>query len=341
MARIGIRDVAAHAGVAVGTVSHFLNHPDRVSPEKAERIQAAILTLGYVPSQAGRQLRTGVSNVLGYLVPDVSNPHFAEIAEGVEQRAAELGFTVFLANSHRDPTREDAYLRTFEQYRVRGLIVASYSPIEERLAVLRNRGTPSILVGQTARTPAQASVSVDDVDGGRQAAEHLLSLGVRRLAFVGGPLTVPQVADRLAGASMAVRRNGQAALEVIGVDDRTLAGGRAIGEAIFARPPEQRPEGIFAVNDLVALGILQVLSARGVSVPQEVAIVGYDDTEFAQASLVPLTSIHGSQQGLGRIVVDRLMDVIEERAVGSLHHVTPPQLMPRESTTGFHNALAQ
>jgi DNA-binding LacI/PurR family transcriptional regulator len=184
MARVGIRDVAALSGVAVGTVSNFLNHPDRVSADKAQRIRYAIDSLGFVPSNAGRQLRLGVSSVIGYIAPDVSNPYFAEIAESVERRASERGVTVFLANSHRSEERENSYIQVFEQHRVQGLLMSSHVPVEDRLAQVRKRGTPSVLVGQRARSSDQPSVSLDDVSGGRQAMRHLLEVGCRRIAFV-------------------------------------------------------------------------------------------------------------------------------------------------------------
>jgi LacI family transcriptional regulator, galactose operon repressor len=335
MARMGIRDVAALAGVAVGTVSHYLNHPDKVSDEKALRIRQAIDALGFVPSNAGRQLRLGVSTVIGYIAPDVSNPHFAEIAESVERRASDLGVSVFLANSHRSREREDAYLRVFEQHQVRGLLVASHLPIEERLATVRSRGTPSVLVGQAAHSPEQPSVSVDDVEGGRQTLRHLLEVGCRRIAFVGGPLDIPQVAGRLSGAGEVVRESGAASLEVIDTPDRTIRGGREVGAALLARPADLRPHGIFAVNDLLALGILQVLTAGGVRVPQDVALAGYDDNEFAQASLIPLTTVRGRHEGFGAAVVDLLFEVIENRPVEDPHRVFPPELIVRASTTGF------
>ncbi|GAA1957335.1 LacI family DNA-binding transcriptional regulator [Microbacterium deminutum] len=335
MARVGIREVAAHAGVAIGTVSHYLNHPDKVSIEKAERIQTAIDGLGFVPSNAGRQLRLGVSTVIGYIAPDVSNPHFAEIAESVERRASDLGVSVFLANSHRSREREDAYLRVFEQQQVRGLIVSSHLPIEDRLAAVRGRGTPSVLVGQAARSPDQASVSLDDVSGGRQTIEHLLSVGCRRLAFVGGPLGIPQVADRLAGASEAAGESGSATLEVINAPDRTIRGGREVAAAILRRSPEVRPEGIFAVNDLLALGILQTLSAAGLRVPEEIALAGYDDNEFAEASLIPLTTVKGRHDGFGVAVVDLLFDVMERKSIADPHRVFKPELVVRASTLGF------
>src|SRR5699024_7957388 len=128
VSRVGIRDVAGRAGVGIGTVSNYLNHPERVSPATAQRIAAAIDTLGFVPSQAGRQLRSGTSSVIGYLAPDLSNPYFADIAESVEQGAADRGVSVFFANSHRSRPREDAYLSVFEEHRVLGLLVSSHEP---------------------------------------------------------------------------------------------------------------------------------------------------------------------------------------------------------------------
>lgn len=335
MARVGIREVAALAGVAVGTVSNYLNHPDRVSSDKAQRIRYAIDSLGFVPSNAGRQLRLGVSSVIGYIAPDVSNPYFAEIAESVERRASERGVTVFLANSHRSKEREDAYLEVFEQHQVQGLLVSSHIPIEDRLAQVRKRGTPSVLVGQRARTLEQPSVSLDDVSGGRQAMRHLLETGCRRIAFVGGPLGIPQVADRLAGASEVVRDFGAATLEVIDQPERTVRGGHEVGEALKRRPPEMRPDGIFAVNDLLALGIMQELVLGGIEVPREVAIVGYDDNEFAEASLIPLTSIRGRHEGFGVAVIDLLFDAIAGNDIDDPHRMFEPDLVVRASTEGF------
>ncbi|MFC8680304.1 LacI family DNA-binding transcriptional regulator [Microbacterium ureisolvens] len=328
--RPGIRQVAARAGVAVGTVSAYLNHPDRVSAERARRIGEAIDELGFVPSSAGRQLRLGVSSLIGYLSPDVSNPHFSEIAQEVEYRAERLGMTVFFAHSHGDRDREDAYLEAFEQRQVRGLLVSSFEPIEERLAAMRERGTPSVLVGRRAREASQPSISIDDVSGGRQAAEHLVASGCRRLAFVGGPLPVQQVTDRLAGARQAVAAEPVAGIEVVEVAERSIAAGRAVGAALAARPAAERPDGVFAANDVLALGVLQALAAGGVSVPRDVALVGYDDNEFAEASLIPLTSVRARHEDFGATAVDLLFEAIEHGAVAQ--RVYEPELIVRESS---------
>ncbi|WP_194396638.1 LacI family DNA-binding transcriptional regulator [Microbacterium atlanticum] len=328
--RPGIRQVAARAGVAVGTVSAYLNHPDRVSAERARRIAIAIDELGFVPSIAGRQLRLGVSTLIGYLSPDVSNPHFSEIAQEVEYRAERLGLTVFFAHSHGDRKREDAYLEAFEQRQVRGLLVSSFEPIETRLAAMRERGTPSVLVGRRACDERQPSISIDDVSGGRQAAEHLLANGCRRLAFVGGPLPVQQVADRLDGARQAVERAADGVVEVVEVTERSIAAGRAIGAALAARPAADRPDGVFAANDVLALGVLQALIAGGVAVPRDIAVVGYDDNEFAEASLIPLTSVRAQHADFGATAVDLLFDAIEHGTVAQ--RVFEPELTVRQSS---------
>ncbi|MBB5790106.1 substrate-binding domain-containing protein [Jiangella mangrovi] len=331
MRKIGIRDVALLADVSNGTVSHYLNHPDRVSAEKAERIQRAIDTLGFVPNSAGRQLRLGRSNAIAYLAPDVSNPFFSSIAEGVEKRAAESGLSVFIANTHADRAREDAYLQMFEQHRVRGMLIASYEPIEDRLAQVRSRGTPAVLFGRPVEGTDLPYVAVDEVLGGRLAAQHLIDLGRQRLAFIGGPLGIKQVGDRLQGASDAVRESGSATLEVLNIPDRTIAGGKAVARELLARPVPLRPDGIFAVNDLLAIGILQTLIRGGVRVPDDVALIGYDDIEFAASSIIPISSIRSPHEVFGIAAVDLLLGVIAGDAE-DIEVVYEPELVVRDST---------
>ena len=335
MARVGIREVAALAGVSNGTVSHYINHPERVSQEKQERIQRAIDQLGFVRNNAAWQLRLGRSGTIAYMVPDVSNPFFATIAEGVEQRAAMHDLSVFISNSGRSRAREDAYLDLFEAQRVQGMLVASHDPIEDRLMQIRARGIPSVLVGQHAVSPAQPSVSIDDVAGGYIAARHLLELGRRRLAFVGGPLGIRQVADRFEGAGTAVREAGDATIEVVNVTNRTIADGRDVARSLASRPAALRPDAIFAVNDLTALGLLQGLAAEGIRVPDDVAMVGYDDIEFGESSLIPITSIRPPHEGFGIAAIDLLVNEMAAQPSDAPKQVVfQPELVVRASTRG-------
>lgn len=327
--------MATLAEVSLGTVSHYINHPSKVSPEKRERIQRAIDQLGFVRNNAAWQLRLGRSGTIAYIAPDVSNPFFATIAEGVEQRAATHDLSVFISNSNRSRAREDAYLELFESQRVQGMLVSSHHPIDDRLAQVRGRGIPSVLIGQRGADPLQPSVSIDDVTGGYMAVHHLVELGRRRIAFVGGPLGIRQVADRLEGASSAVREVAGASLEIINGTNRTIAEGREVARAILARPVDARPDAIFAVNDLLALGIMQVLVLGGVQVPTDVAIIGYDDIEFGEASIIPLTTIRAPHEGFGFEAVDLLVNAMAEEPADSPRQIVfQPELIVRASTAG-------
>ena len=332
MRRVGIRDVADLAGVSQGSVSHYLNHPSRLSAEMRVRIQGAIEQLGFVRNNMASQLRMGRSTAIAYLAPDVTNPFFSAIAEGVEQRAAAEGLSVFIVNSHHDRTREDHYLALFEQNRVQGLLVASYEAIEDRLRDIHRRGIPSVIIGQAAMSHAQPSVSVDEVRGGFLAADHLIHIGRRRIAYVGGPMSIHQVHDRYQGASNAVRSTPGVTLEVIPVENRTIADGRLVAESLATRPPAQRPDGVFAVNDLTALGLLQGLVRTDIRVPDDIAIIGYDDIEFGAASLIPLSTIHTPQAGFGIAAMELLIAEMTSAPALERHVVLQPELVIRATS---------
>jgi LacI family transcriptional regulator len=326
--------VASLAEVSLGTVSHYINHPDRVSPEKRERIQKAIDDLGFVRNNAAWQLRIGRSATIAYIAPDVSNPFFATIAEGVERTAAAGGLKLFIANSNSSREREDSYLEMFEAQGVQGMLVASHEPVEDRLTQIRLRGTPSVLMGQKATSPAQPSVSLDEMKGGFLAVRHLIDIGRTRLAYVGGPLSVPQVGERYEGALAAVRESPGVSIEQIDAVERTIAEGREVADQIAARPAGERPDGIFAVNDLMALGLLQTLVVEhGIRVPQDIAIVGYDDTVFGASSIIPLTTVRGPHDSFGPTAVDLLTaEIAGEASEDSKHIVFDPELVIRAST---------
>ncbi len=334
MTTIGLRDVAAHANVSAGTVSNYLNHPDRVAPDTAARIQAAINALGYVGNSAARTLRVGESRTIGHIAFEVGNPFFFDFARGVEERAAEAGFSVLIANSAGSEERESSYIDLFESQRARGILLSPVGRTDNRVANLIERGIPTVLIDRTADTALCSSVSIDDVAGGRLAAEHLLEQGRRRLLFVGGPLTIDTVSDRLVGATQAVERVGGASLEVIDVASRTIAMGRRIGEQIRERRGAERPDGIFAVNDLLAVGILHgLLDDRTIRVPHDIALVGYDDIEFASDAVIPLTSVRRHGELFGRTALDLLQREIAKGPDARHERVVfQPELAARRSS---------
>jgi LacI family transcriptional regulator len=330
---VSIRDVAERAGVSVGTVSNVLNRPDRVSEAVVGRVQEAIRELGYVRNDAARQLRAGRSSSIGLVVLDARNPFFTDVARGAEDAAAEHGVAVLLGDSDEKPEREAAYLDLFEEQRVRGVLVSPLGDIGERLQRLRALGTPVVLVDRIAEDASLSSVSVDDVAGGRTAVAHLLATGRRRIAFVGGPLALRQVADRLAGAREAVATVPGAELEVLEGAALSVLEGRRMGEQLVARPASQRPDAVFTANDLLAVGLLQALVMRGAArVPDDIAIIGFDDIDFAAATVVPLSSIRQPSRLIGQTALGILLEESDDPELAPRQVVFQPELVIRDSS---------
>lgn len=333
MAVVSVKDVAERAGVSVGTVSNVMNHPEKVADAARARVLAAIEELGFIRNDAARQLRDGRSTSIGLVVLDVRNPFFTDIARGAEDRAAQAGLTVLLANSDENPAREAAYVDLFEQQRVHGVLISPLGDITPRLGMLRARGIPAVLVDRAAPDASFSSVSVDDVAGGRMAAEHLIAQGRRRIAFVGGPLQLRQASDRLDGARQAAAEHPDVELRVIEIDALSVIAGRAAGAAIVESA--DRPDAVFAANDLVAMGVLQALMMQGagIRVPQDIALIGYDDIDFASAAVVPLSSIRQPSALIGQTAVEILLEEAADASIAPRQVEFVPELVVRASTS--------
>ncbi|WP_084958080.1 LacI family DNA-binding transcriptional regulator [Thermoactinospora rubra] len=333
MANPSIKEVAQRAGVSVGTVSNVLNRPWIVAPRTRQRVQDTIRELGFVRNEAARHLRAGRSRTVGLVVLDVANPFFIDVARGAEALADEHDTMVVLCNSDGDPHREGRHLDQLEQQRVMGILITPVRTDSPRLRSLVARGTPVVLVDRAAAHGGRCSVSVDDRLGGRLAGTHLVERGHRRIAFVGGPLSIQQVADRLAGVTAAVEEAGGVSLETLEMPTLSVAAGRAAGERIAALPDASRPTAVFCGNDLLALGFLQAMAAQGLRVPHDMAIVGYDDIDFAAAAAVPLSSVRQPRELLGRTAMELLQEEVEDP--GAHRHrqvIFQPDLVVRESS---------
>jgi LacI family transcriptional regulator len=326
-----IKDVATHASVAVGTVSNVLNYPDRVSQRTKERVLRAIDELGFIRNDAARQLRAGQSRTIGLIVLDVGNPFFTSVIRAAEDAAALHGSAVLLGDSGHNASRESNYIDLFQEQRVQGLLISPVGDVTDRLDQLRERGVPTVLVDRLADDNKYSSVSVDDDAGGYLAARHLLDTGRRRLAFVGGPTSVRQVADRLQGAQRAVKEEPDATLEVLDSDGQTVLAGRRVGNMLVERG--DLPDGIFCANDLLALGVMQSLTmTHTLRIPEDIALIGYDDIDFAVSAVVPLSSIRQPTEALGRTAIELLAEEVESENHQHRAVVFTPELVVRRST---------
>lgn len=333
-ANVGIRDVARAAGVSVGTVSNVLNYPDRVSQKTVTKVRATMSEIGFVRNDLARQLRMGRSNAIGLVVGNVANPFFADLAHELEAAAEEAGYTVVIGSSDQNPDRELRYIDLFDEQRVRGLLIVPQHGLTERLARLRATGTPAVLFDSNVESDQVCSVGLDGVAGGYIAVKHLIETGRRRLVVAGGPLS--QISDRVSGASRAAREHPEVTLSIMETSDLTVDEGRKVAERILALRVEDRPDAVFAANDLLAIGLLQTLILdRGLSVPGDIAIVGYDDIDFAASTVVPLTTIRQPRETLARAAL-KLLEEESSGFAGHRHgrHLLQPELIIRASSGG-------
>jgi LacI family transcriptional regulator len=317
-------------------VSNVLNRPGLVSPATRARVEQAMADLGFVRNESARQLRAGTSRTLAYVMLDATNPFFTDVASGIEKTAEAADLSLFMCNSSNSASREQSYLDHLAEQRVQGILVTPVDPESSSLDEVMQRGIPLVVVDRTRSRLDLCSVSVDDVLGGRLAVEHLVDRGHRRVAYVGGPTSIGQVRDRWDGAHLAWREAALPDEDLVRLTTASLTveEGRRAGERLLGLPTKRRPTAAFCANDLLALGLLQHLITSGRRVPEDLAIVGYDDIDFAAAAAVPLSSVRQPRQLLGARAADLLLD--ETSNPGHRHEqvVFTPELVARTSTHG-------
>lgn len=335
---VTIRDVAAAAGVSPSTVSRALTMPGLVNAQTRERVQAAADRLAYSPNRAARGLITGRTGNLGLVVPDLSNPFFAGIAKGIQTRAREQDHAVFVADTDEDPAAEARVAAALGR-QVDGLILCSARMSD---AELRTIGARSRLVLLNRRVPDVPAVTVANADGMRQAVAHLAALGHRRVAFVAGPASSWSNTERSAGLVAAAAESRVELLQT-GHFAPQFSGGVAAADLVVA----SGATAVIAYNDVVALGLLSRLAARGIRVPDDVSVVGCDDIPMSSMTHPALTTVQLPKEQAGRAGVDLLLSLLRDQhephdrhdpqqshgaEEGSPHRELPTQLIVRGTT---------
>ncbi len=329
-----IREVAARAGVSLGTVSNVLNHPEVVAETTRLRVLAAIKELGFVRNGSAHQLRTGGSQYIGLIVLDIANPFFTEVARGAEDAANEAGYVVILCNSDDSQEKELRYLHVMEEQRTAGILITPVHDDTEYLQRLRQQEIAVVLLDRPAYSHGLCSVAVDDILGGELATRHLLELGHRRIAFVSGPVSIRQCAERRAGMSRAIeaaRLNPEQVIIDIPASAQNANAGEKCIEALLNQV--NKPTATFCANDLLALGVMRGLLQRGYKIPEEMALIGYDDIEFARSLSPALSSVRQPKYLLGYTATEQLLNEINDVE----HHqhkqiLYQPELIIRAST---------
>jgi LacI family transcriptional regulator len=327
-----MKEVARAAEVSVATVSHVINGTRFVSTELADRVHEAMRTLGYTPDATARSLRVRRTQTIGLVIPDNSNPFFAELAQVIEEEGFEAGYTTILGNSTEQADRERRYVQTLVSKRVDGLIAALSREDDGTLErILEPAGIPVIVIDRDVKLPGADLVLYDNAGGSHAAARHLVELGHNRIAFIAGPADVQPAAERLRGFRDALHEAGlELPGEAVAEADFHYRGGRDATVKLL-----ESPDGITAIaaaNDLMAAGALRELAERGIRVPEEMSVVGFDDAPLAEMVSPALTTVRQPLQEMAQTAVSLLLARIAGEDGQVQRHVLPTELVVREST---------
>ena len=330
---VTIRDVAKVAGVSTGTVSNVLNRPDIVASDTRQRVLDAVESTGFIRNTQAYQLRGGRSHTVGVVVLDVSNPFFTEMFRGAESRLQSEGYVLMLGSTDDSLEREANFVRAMEEHRVEGVLITPAGPEQESLSGLKTRGVPTILLDRKATADQFCSVTVDDVRGGELAARHLFESGGSSYAFVNGPTTIRQCRDRRQGVRKALRavtKSRHVEVSEISVPTLSVRQGEEAVEKILSMNP--RPDGVMCANDLLALGVLRGLAARGVRVPDDLTVVGYDDLIFGSMLSPALSTVRQPAFELGVAAAELLLDEVRNAEHRHREVRFEPELVVRASS---------
>jgi LacI family repressor for deo operon, udp, cdd, tsx, nupC, and nupG len=325
---VSIKDIARAAGVSPSTVSRALHGHPRISEDTASRVRRLAQEMGYTPSLPARSLVTRNTATIGLVITHPSDPFLGRLVLGVEETAKSKGYSVFLSSSSRDAVRDQEVVRSFYERRVTGVIIAG-SQIDAGYMDLRERfPLPIVLINFP---PYPYSISTDNLLGARQAVEHLLQLGHRRIAYIANPRSYLSNLNRLAGYKSALDAYGVPVDECLIVEgDGNLAGAtKAIQQLLSLAGP---PSAVFCFNDMTAVGVLHALREAALRVPQDCSVIGFDDLELAAYLCPPLTTVHQPRYRLGQRAMQTLLALIEG-CTDVQPEVLPPELIVRETTS--------
>lgn len=330
-------DVAARAEVSLGTVSNVLNHPHRVAPATRQRVLDVIAQLGFSRNSMASALARGDTRTLGLVVIDLGNSMFVDVARGAQRGARGEGYYLQLATADDDRDLFDAHMRVLNEARASGMLIAPLDGMHESIERSRRAGCPVVVLNHEAPDLDACRVLVDNVRVGQLAAEHLISLGRRHLAFVHARTELQPVARRLDGVRQAVAAAGGAVrlteLEVATLEPES---GSEAGAHLASLPPGERPDAVLAVTDVLAMAVLNEVVAAGFRVPDDVAVMGCDHNSATWGGTVALSSVTMEGSTMGAEGVRLLLRELEQDPAEHTHTtvVLQPRVVPRESTVG-------
>ncbi|TNJ67729.1 LacI family transcriptional regulator [Paenibacillus hemerocallicola] len=327
-----IYDVAREAGVSIAAVSQVINGKGKISEERRQEIIRVMEMLHYQPSRIASALTGKKTYTIGLLVPDISNPFFAEIARAVEEQGHQLGYSLIICSTENKDERVERYISLLQQKSVDGIIIGTGIDNKKMLKPFLDNETPIAMIAREMPGLDVKTVIVDDYVGGRMAAEHLLALGHRRLAVLTENPKLSSSKERIRGFREGVELSGgelpDSRIKACG-DELVKEGKRLAAQLLQCEDP---PTAIFCCNDLLAIGTLQAAKQLGMKVPSDLSVIGFDNTILASVTDPPLTTVAQPTERMGRTAVDRLIGQLDKAYDGELRTVMQPNLVVRSST---------
>ncbi len=306
-----IKDVARQAEVSLATVSHVINNTRYVSDELRARVLAAMEALNYRPNAAARSLRSGETRTIGLIVPDNSNPFFAEIARVIEDIGFDNGYSVILCNSDGNIQKEKSYVQLLISKRVDGVIFIASQGTSAAISDLAAQHIPIVIADRQIGHPDVDEVMVDNEQGGYQATQYLLSLGHRRIGCICGPSRLTPSSLRFKGYQRALKDGGVPFREELVVSgDLRFQGGERCMRKLLDLP--QRPTAVFAFNDMMAIGAIRAIRNAGLRVPEDISLVGFDNIPISTATYPALTTVAQPIPRLAKTITHLLIERIQK-----------------------------
>ncbi|MDH2443145.1 LacI family DNA-binding transcriptional regulator [Amnibacterium sp. CER49] len=331
-----LQDVAARAGVSIGTVSNVLNHPEKVTTSTRSRVAAAIAELGFSRNTMASALASGRTSTFGAVVPTFRNSLFVDLASGAQRAAKERGFRLQLASADSDILLQDEHVEFLTGARVTGLLLAPMQESRVEIEQVRRRGVPVVLLNYVSAEHDVCTVLIDNEQVGYLAATHLIELGRRRILWVGGRYDYQPTTLRRRGVLRAVAEHPDVRLEQLEVEDIEAGGGAVAGRYVADSPAGRRPDAVLAVTDMLGMGTISTLIAAGLGVPGDVAVLGCDHNSAAWGGAIPLTSVSMQGEEMGEEGVRLLLEELAHEGDAHAHRtvVLQPHVVARESTIG-------
>src|SRR5215467_11050315 len=328
-----IREIAKRAKVSTATVSRTINRVPSVDPQLAKRVWKVVDELGYYPNTQARALVSGRSRIFGLIVSEITNPFFPEIVQSFEDIAVQHNYEILLTSTVHDPKRMEASVRRMIERRVEGVAVLTFGMEDSLLEDLRFRKVPLVFVDVGPPIPRVSNIKIDYQHGIRQAVQHLAAMRHERIAFVTGPLALKSAVARKAAFEESLREIGKVVdPQLIIEGDHTMEGGMRALAKLISEP--HRPTAIMCSNDMTAIGVMREAFDMGISIPQELSVVGFDDVRLAQFVIPPLTSVQMSQTEIARLAFKALISEMERESPSptGTEYLLETNLVLRKST---------